>query len=245
MGAPIVATRVLIVNDNKDVGFNYGPVLNGLGDITHDISAFFLNPYNFKLVQFTGGADVTPSLYGETSPEGWCHANTERDEVEAKIFSKADRCGIKMTGICRGLQFLNVMAGGKMIHHVAGHTGGKHDVSTACETSPGPFEVNSYHHQMCIPPSDAYIIAWSTEKISDVYIGDRDEEMDWYGPEIEALYIPGVRVVGVQWHPEAMQAGAKGRLFYRSFVQDYLEMTAISFRKKYVGASYGSRAIQI
>jgi len=233
MGAPIVATRILIVNDHADVGFNYGPLLRSFGEITHDIAAFLLNPYHFKLIQFTGGADVSPCLYGDTSPEGVCMVDAERDEIEKKIFLKAQRTGIKMAGICRGMQFLNVMSGGKMMHHITNHAGPKHLVCTSHKDSAGPFEVNSYHHQMCIPASDAFILAWSHEKRSDIYIGDRDEEMKWYGPEVEAIYVPGDRLVGVQWHPEAMPVGAKGRSFYISLVGDYLEMTALQFRNKY------------
>ena len=246
MGAAIVSTRILVVNDNADVGFNYAPVLQGLGDITHDVSAFLLNPYHFKLVQFTGGADITPSWYGDTSPKGICSCDTARDEMEAKIFRKAQKTGIKMAGICRGMQFLNVMCGGKMVHHLSGHAGGNHTVKTSCGENSGPFLVNSYHHQMCIPPSDALIIAWSHTKRSDIYIGDGDEEMRWYGPEVEALYIPGERMLGVQWHPEALEESHKGRRFYVELVRDYLEMTVLIFRKKYFGVRDGiTRTLQV
>jgi len=228
------AKRILIVNDHRDLGHSYSPLFSEFGEVTNDIAAFMLNPYHFKLIQFTGGADVTPSYYGDTSPKGLCGCNTARDEEEEKVFWKAYKTGVKMAGICRGLQFINVMAGGKLMHHIDGHSGESHMVSTSQSPS-FYFQVNSAHHQMVIPPNDAFIISWTATKLSDVYIGDKDEETDWYGPEIEGLYIPGFRAVGVQWHPEALGETFHGRKFYTELLKDYLEKTVTEFRNKYTG----------
>ena len=237
-----VANRILIVNDNADCGFNYAPILKDMGEVTHDIGSFMLNPIKFKLVQFTGGADITPELYGDTSPKDLCRFDSERDDMEAKIFKVARQRGVKMVGICRGMQFLNVMAGGKMMHHINGHSNGLHRITTS-QLAPflESFDTNSYHHQMVIPPRNAHIIAWANEKLSDEYIGDGDEEMDWYGPEIEGIYIPWDKILGVQWHPETYSIEDPCCDFYVSMVRDYLEMSVVPFRKKYLGEEHVAR----
>lgn len=239
-----LANRILIVNDTADVGHPYAPLFQGLGDITHDIDAFMLNPYQFKLIQFTGGADISPSLYGDTSPKHMCSSNNTRDIQEVKLFNKAKQTGAKMMGICRGLQFLNVMAGGKMMHHITGHAMKDHWVGTPSPTF-STFMVNSYHHQMCIPARGSYIIAWGSEQLSSCYIGDKDEDMTWYGPEVEALFMPAARAVGVQWHPEALDKKHKGRIFYDNLIHDYLTMTSVTFRNLYLGEDYVHRTASV
>jgi gamma-glutamyl-gamma-aminobutyrate hydrolase PuuD len=76
------------------------------------------------LIQFTGGADVSPMLYGEPKhPRTYCDPN--RDQHEANIFwNNIDK---PKAGICRGGQFLNVMSGGSMWQDVDNHAiGGTH-----------------------------------------------------------------------------------------------------------------------
>lgn len=65
------------------------------------------------LVCFTGGADVSPSLYGEENTGSYC--DPARDIYEQDIYETYLKADIPMVGICRGGQFLNVMNGGKMI----------------------------------------------------------------------------------------------------------------------------------
>lgn len=235
---PDRATRILIVNDGQDAGSSYSPLFKDFGSVTHDLQHFILSPDQFKLVQFTGGADVTPELYGDTSPKGVCSSDFKRDEEELKVFKYAVQNNVKMAGICRGMQFLNVMTGGKMVHHLQGHAALSHDVRvSALGKSVRSFQVNSLHHQMCIPQRRAHIIAWSDERRSQVYTGDKDEEMDWIGPEVEGIYHSFSGVVGVQWHPEAMEAHSEGRMFYVGMVKDFVNMLPVAFEKKYLSMS--------
>jgi gamma-glutamyl-gamma-aminobutyrate hydrolase PuuD len=230
--------RILIVNDGQDAGHSYSPLFEGFGSITHDKSSFKLNPGQFKLIQFTGGADVTPSLYGDTSPNKICRSDYDRDAEEFRIFKVGLQNNVKMAGICRGMQFLNVMSGGKLIHHIQGHAGVKHDVHVSSRTKyVKNFRVNSLHHQMCIPHKRAHILAWSAERLSAKYIGDGDEDMDWLGPEVEGFYHSFSSTIGVQWHPEAMRANSEGRLFYTELVRDFVNMMPIGFENKYLGSN--------
>jgi hypothetical protein len=95
------------------------------------------------LIQFTGGEDVSPMLYGEVKhPRTYC--NPSRDQKEADVFFKHFETA--KAGICRGGQFLNVMSGGFMHQDVDNHAiGGTHE---ATYDDGRTFQVTSTHHQM-------------------------------------------------------------------------------------------------
>jgi len=228
--------KILIVNDREDCGSPYSPLFERFGNVlTQDIHTFKLNPYQFSLVVFTGGADVSPELYGDTSPTGYCHCDRDRDTAEVNIFNFAKQRGINMVGICRGMQFINVMTGGKMVHDLAGHNS-PHTVMTRDKGA--PFKTNSFHHQMCIPHKDTHILAWSHEKQSRDYVGDEDVVIDYKGPEVEAIYSPAAKAVGVQWHPEVISFSsdmAEGKRWFNHVVTDLLKLSVPLFRKFYLG----------
>jgi GMP synthase-like glutamine amidotransferase len=209
--------KILVVNDYG----SYGRAIEGLGDIVTRKSVFFNNPQEFCLVMFTGGEDVDPSFYNETSPEGFCGSNKRRDIEEKEVFDFALEHGIRMTGICRGAQFINVMSGGRMMHHIKGH-GGYHGL--ASNRTEKIIEVTSTHHQMIIPPVGGIITAWSEDKRSDIYIGDKDEPVDYIGPEVEGVLIPSTKCCGVQYHPEYMPKDSDGYKFYYRMMYDFLNI---------------------
>lgn len=222
--------KILVLN-----GISYGESLLGLGVLTGDTTKFVHNPDRYRLVLFTGGEDVDPSLYGETSPKSICHSSINRDKVERAVFRIALRNKIPMAGICRGLQFLSVMTGGRLIHHLDGHAGLHHEVGFQKDDE--VIKVNSIHHQMAIPPKDAYIIGWSADKLSSEYIGDKDERVEWAGPEVEAAIFPNIKACGVQWHPEMMPKRSAGYTFFYTMVAQLLNISTEDFVKVYTGRS--------
>src|SRR3990167_7491962 len=70
------------------------------------------------LIVFTGGEDINPALYNE-KPDGTSWWDDERDRDEINWFNYAKNNRVPMVGICRGLQFLNVMSGGKLIQNLS------------------------------------------------------------------------------------------------------------------------------
>jgi len=109
------------------------------------------------LVQFTGGEDVTPSLYDQPTYNR-TYNNPFRDEKEQKLYAIAKSLGKKCAGICRGGQFLNVMNGGSIYQDVSDHAiGGTHsvvDVDSGME-----WQVTSTHHQMMIAGDEGNVLA--------------------------------------------------------------------------------------
>jgi gamma-glutamyl-gamma-aminobutyrate hydrolase PuuD len=207
--------KILVVN-----GMCCNGIMSEIGDVTNEVEEFTRNPKNFKLVLFTGGEDVTPKLYGHKSPKGLCRSSLSRDMEEMEIFSTALLGEVLCAGICRGFQFLNVMAGGTLIHHASNHGGSVHDVTTVYGEN---FEVNSLHHQIVVPTEEnSDVIAWSKNKISSYYYGDMDEKIEDPDKEVEAAVFKKINSIGVQWHPEFLRRGSEGYNWFLEFVDSFL-----------------------
>jgi putative glutamine amidotransferase len=113
----------------------------------------------------TGGADLDPARYGAATA-GTDEVDRTRDELEQAAWDAATRRGVPVLGICRGLQAMNVFAGGTLLQDVGGHAGPAWGSGPA-RTHPmrvvsgtrlarilfptnvggGVVQVNSYHHQ--------------------------------------------------------------------------------------------------
>ncbi len=70
----------------------------------------------------TGGADVDPALYHQAAA-GAKDLNPARDELEQNAWRAAERQSVPIFGICRGLQSINVFAGGSLLQDVPSHAG--------------------------------------------------------------------------------------------------------------------------
>jgi gamma-glutamyl-gamma-aminobutyrate hydrolase PuuD len=221
----ILSNKILVPLD-----ISYGNSIIGLGEITDNIASFFKSPKDFKLVLFTGGADISPTLYGETSPKGMCGSDLNRDRIEIRIFKHAISNNVKVAGICRGMQFVNVMAEGRMFHHVSNHAGSIHNIQVA---NGEVLEVNSLHHQMCILGSDTVLVGWAKPNISEIYYGNRDEQVGFGEKEAEIIIVPNQNACGVQYHPEIMDKKSCGYKFFYKFIEDFLKINMDKFVKDY------------
>lgn len=230
-------SKILVVNGNS-----YGSAVQGLGELISDSNVLFKDPKSISLVLFTGGADVTPEYYGHTSPKGICDNDKHRDDEEITIFKKARDFGIRTIGICRGIQFINTMAGGTMFHHVEHHAGSRHEM----ETSLGEIiEVNSLHHQMVIPPKNASIIGWSKKRLSDNYFGDKDLKVEPPEKETESVLFPNIESAGAQYHPEMMDFDSEGAKWFFNLAKDLIEINNFDdIIKKYKGKVCTDKSMQ-
>lgn len=139
-----------------------------------------------SIVCFTGGADVTPSLYDEKN----IHSGNDwlRDVEEMSEFDYAQELGIPCVGICRGGQFLNVMNGGKMWQDVNNHAiMGHHKVNVLIKNHGhlGIYEVTSTHHQMMRAGEDSEVIGFAHLATRFAHDGNDpkpnfDTEIVWY-----------------------------------------------------------------
>jgi gamma-glutamyl-gamma-aminobutyrate hydrolase PuuD len=223
--------KIIVLGDK-----GYGIPFEKHGDIVHTNSLTDVEKIveKVKLIVFTGGADVHPSLYDGVYDSRISFCNLERDVVETIIFELALKYDIKMTGICRGCQFLNVMCGGKMYQDIKNHAiNSMHGVYFP--KIGVTFGMTSTHHQLVLPHSSAKIVAWSSERRSNYYIGPNCEivnKENWPKYEVEALVYPEKNVFSVQFHPEMMSSNEKGRMLYDNLIDLFINEDINNFTKE-------------
>ncbi len=177
------------------------------------------------VVQFIGGADVTPSMYGQ-APHPRSHYNTRGDGESQELYLKAQALGKPCLGICRGGQFLNVMNGGKMWQHVDGHAVGMTHPCTDLTTGE-EYNVSSTHHQMMVPAPSGLLVG-AAEGISSMR-----EYMDKGGnivletgvhSDVEVVWYEATQSLCFQPHPEFFHPEHECQAWYFELIQRYLGM---------------------
>jgi gamma-glutamyl-gamma-aminobutyrate hydrolase PuuD len=178
------------------------------------------------LVQFTGGSDVSPDMYGEKA-HPYTSANPLRDEREARIFRIATHLKKPMAGICRGGQFLNVMCGGWLYQHVNNHA--IHGTHTAINVETNCIlPVTSTHHQMMRAGLDARILGIASEstQCENMEGGSLNYHDQEDGTDVEVLFYPKEKVLCFQPHPEYMELVAPCQKWYFKLIKDKLGVSA-------------------
>jgi putative glutamine amidotransferase len=156
----------------------------------------------------SGGLDVDPALYGE-APHATTEVDHARDRFEIPLSREAVKRDLPLFAICRGVQVLNVAAGGTLIQDIPSTVTTelthsidipKDHVAHAVRVTPGtrlaaslgasvPADtcaVNSRHHQSVGKVAPSFVVsAVSADGV------------------VEAIERPESSFcVGVQWHPE-------------------------------------------
>ncbi len=162
----------------------------------------------FDGLMLIGGGDVNPARFGQRQHPEVDGIEDERDTLEIDLLLEADRSGIPVFGICRGLQVVNVAFGGTLHQHLpdvggvdqhrmAGrHQRLRHEVKVA-ESSRlydvcgrATIDAASSHHQGIDALAEGLVpVAWTGDGL------------------VEAVERPEGWVVAVQWHPEETAAG--------------------------------------
>lgn len=168
------------------------------------------SPDKANLICFTGGADVSPHLYGDTKHPATFN-DPYRDAKEERMFQYALEKNIPMVGICRGGQFLNVMSGGRMYQHVA-----KHTMSHAIiDVDSGKVVwVSSTHHQMMLPSDKAKLVAYAEQKGKREWFDGAVARSDISNEDIEVVYYEHTNCLCFQPHPEFVSEDYEGMLHY-------------------------------
>jgi GMP synthase-like glutamine amidotransferase len=177
------------------------------------------------LVVFTGGEDVTPSLYGDKA-HAQTYNSTDRDAQETRLFKAALERHIPMVGICRGAQFLNVMSGGRMYQHVTGHLG-DHDLVD--QTTGDNILVSSTHHQMMMPSDKAIILAVANLEGSREWYDGQVAKRDISNTDYEVVYYPNTNALCFQPHPEFVARQYQGmRKYFTELVEHFCHVEETS-----------------
>jgi putative glutamine amidotransferase len=172
----------------------------------------------------TGGPDVDPSIYGQ-APHSSTVVDRERDNFEVPLSREAVARDMPLFAICRGVQVLNVAAGGTLMQDIPSAIKSEldhsiqdpkhapaHDVRVTPDTrlaaALGPSRsletcsVNSRHHQAVGEVAPSFVVsAVSPDGI------------------VEAIERPESKFcVGVQWHPENFWRTGEFDELFRAFV---------------------------
>ena len=156
-------------------------------------------------ILFTGGHDVSPSVYGADKKSTCGQPCPTRDQMESYLLEKCIADNKPLFGICRGIQFINAYLGGTLYqdlpteresqieHHMSppyNRTAHKVEILEGTVLSDilgaGVHEVNSYHHQA---------VKKLSPKVEKLAVSEDGL--------IEAIAVKNHRfAIGVQWHPE-------------------------------------------
>jgi putative glutamine amidotransferase len=134
-----------------------------------DIAVSTTTALRLRGLILSGGEDLV--AYGGQNPQ--------RDHTELRLLDWALRQRIPVLGVCRGMQVLLHVFGGRL-DHVTGHAGTRHDVLVAGRVR----NVNSFHRLAASTVPAPLEITASC------------------GGVVEGVRHPDAAVVGHMWHPE-------------------------------------------
>lgn len=156
----------------------------------------------------TGGVDVDPALYGQEPLRALGKISPERDAQDRAIMEWVlERPEVPVLGICRGIQAMNVFAGGSLHQDIPSCTGSRLQHSQQAPAWYGTHEVeiqpdcelwralgattiraNSFHHQAVDAVAPGFrVVARASDGV------------------VEAIEREHARFcLGVQFHPELM-----------------------------------------
>lgn len=151
-----------------------------------------------------GGTDVDASTHGADPHPETKNTNVDRDQFEIALTRAALEREMPLLGVCRGMQVMNVAAGGTLEQHLPDRLGhDRHRVTlgkwaehgvrlsegSLAATAAGAehLSVKSHHHQGVADPGEGVeVTGWATDDDT-----------------VEAIEMPTHEfALGVLWHPE-------------------------------------------
>lgn len=202
------ARRYVLINERYIVSVSLGgglPLCLPVEIRPEDIESY-LDTLDGLLL--TGGADLSPLLYGRDFSPKTVSVSTRRDQTELALIRAAGKRGMPILGICRGIQAINVAFGGTLVQDIpseipdaSGHASEMimDELGHFIEVVEGSrlasvfgsrrFAVNSFHHQAVEVLAPGFAV---TARAADGIV-EAMETTD-----------PGRYLTGVQFHPEAL-----------------------------------------
>src|SRR6266496_4109195 len=160
----------------------------------------------------TGGIDVDPSFYNGKSNYSNSPASfqPERDMFEEKIYRCSQLNNLPLLGICRGMQLVNVLQGGRLIQDLD-NGNARHRKEAADKEHTIVVENNSLLHQVAAGSHSGQVNSAHHQAIDPDAIGDNlivsayeDDERIIEGLEFKDKTGKAFMLC-VQWHPERMK----------------------------------------
>lgn len=185
-----------------------------------DLSARYLRLMDGLLL--AGGVDLSPHFFGEEPHPRLGSIDIERDEVEMELTRLALELDLPILAICRGIQVLNVAAGGTLyqdisqldrdvLKHRQSAVGwyGSHSIEIVEGTllhrivGKRHMRVNSSHHQAVKDPAEGFRIS---ARAPDGVVEAIESQRHRF-------------ILGVQFHPEKMwERSPEAAALFKAFV---------------------------
>ncbi len=156
----------------------------------------------------SGGDDINPQLYGHNVQPHTQSSDDLRDSHEIALLQAATAQRLPVVGICRGLQLINVDAGGTLNQHCPDHA--FIDGLPGAEVHTVNFEAGTLLHQ--IYGAAREVNSLHHQKVDQLGSGLKASGQTSDG-SVEALEHEELPIVGVQWHPEMMSDRSSDPLF--------------------------------
>lgn len=156
---------------------------------------------------FSGGTDFDPNWFDEEPRYKLSEIVPDRDSLEIELVKEAMKTGLPFLGICRGIQAVNVAAGGSIYQDIGSQVEDSlrhqqdaptwhpiHQIEIDSRSllaeilEATSLQVNSFHHQAINQVADGFKV---TATASDGIIEGIEADN-------------GNFQIGVQWHPERM-----------------------------------------
>lgn len=175
----------------------------------------------------SGGGDVDPAYYHEARKPECGEASPRRDDFEFRIARKALELRMPIFGICRGIQVLNVVYGGKLIQDLPS------TFSIPLERHRQPEPYNAYWHEVFL--TEGGLLSRVTGLEKTMANSMHHQAIDVLG---SALVIEGESpdgiieavsdsknpaVFGVQFHPEYLTENSE---FAKALFSYFVKMAA-------------------
>jgi putative glutamine amidotransferase len=188
---------------------------------------------NADALVLPGGIDVDPTYYGEENQTSFS-VSREKDDFERKLFECALAKKIPIFGICRGHQLIGYEIEQRKLgdiplwvrQHVSNHDQNDQNVDrpllshkVVCSKAlyggesfefDGEMFVNSMHHQAVVAEKTVALetVAFSEMGVEILAYTERGcssySKSDPNVVIIEAMMIPEMKTLSVQWHPEEL-----------------------------------------
>lgn len=159
----------------------------------------------------TGGGSIPSAFYREQRPEG---SQPHRDETERRLVARFQDAGKPVLAICRGMQYINALWGGKIsrLDHLTVERPIR--VDHPVEVGGEEWLVNQYHDDGIF--------------LDDLAGGLQPLAIDRENGVVEAFRGARERILALQWHPE------------RPFADKHTEERTTDMIRTFLGLGDGS-----
>lgn len=180
-------------------------------------------------LMLTGGGDIEPSHYGEPPSATLTDVEPDRDRFELALVAEARKRDLPVLAICRGIQVLNVAAGGSLIQDIPGEQTGPQEHNLKVP----PNQPFSRAHEIWVE-KDSLLANLMKERLNDadtVDVNSRHHQavkrvaagfkVSATAPDgiVEAIEDPSATFcLGVQWHPENFWRTGEFRPLFEGFL---------------------------